>query len=219
VDHFLYASENSGLVQCVDLNTMELIWVQDIKDASNSSPVFQWGEDGSGYLYTSPYLHWTAKGNEGQISMYKLDASSGEILWEYTQKCVRYDDIGGGIQSTPLLGKDGTNIGGLIIYSISRTPSAYSGLLTALDTGTGEKIWEIPSGNYTWSSPAALYTEDGHAYLFLANASGVARLIDGSTGEVLHALDLGQTVEASPAVYNNLVVIGSREGIYCIRVS
>lgn len=219
VDHYLYASENSGLVQCVDLNTMQLIWAQDIKDASSSSPVFQWAEDGRGYLYTAPTLHWTAQGNEGMISIYKLDAASGEILWEYRQKCFRYDDIGGGVQSTPLLGREGTNIGGLIIYSISRTPSAYRGVLTALDTDTGEKIWEISSGNYTWSSPVALYTEDGHAYLFLANASGVARLIDGSTGEVLDTLDFGQTVEASPVVFDNMVVIGTREGIYGVRIS
>ena len=219
VDHYLFTSENGGLFQCVDLNTMELIWAQDTKDDSNSSPVFEWGEDGQGYLYTAPSLHWTAEGHEGSISIYKLDAATGEILWEYERECVRYDDIAGGVQCTPLLGKEGTNIDGLIIYSIGRTPSAYRGVLIALDKDTGEKIWEISSGNYAWSSPTAFYTEDGHAYIFLANASGVCRLIDGGTGEVLSTLDFGQTVEASPVVFGNMLVIGSREAVYGIKVS
>lgn len=219
VDHYLFTSENGGLFQCVDLNTMELIWAQDTKDDSNSSPVFEWGEDGQGYIYTAPSLHWTAEGHDGSISIYKLDAATGEVIWEYERECVRYDDIAGGVQCTPLLGKEGTNIDGLIIYSIGRTPSAYRGVLTAFDKDTGEVIWEISSGNYAWSSPTALYTEDGHAYIFLANASGVCRLIDGSTGEVLSSLDFGQTVEASPVVFGNMLVIGSREAVYGIKVS
>jgi len=219
VDHYLFTSENGGLFQCVDLNTMELVWAQDTKDDSNSSPLFEWGEDGNGYLYTAPSLHWTAEGHDGSISIYKLDARTGEVLWEYERECVRYDDIAGGVQCSPLIGREGTRIGGLIIYSIGRTPSAYRGVLIALDKETGEKIWEISSGNYAWSSPVALYTEDGHAYIFLANASGVARLIDGATGEVLDTLDFGQTVEASPVVFDNMLVIGSREAVYGLRIS
>ena len=219
VDHYLFTSENGGLFQCVDLNTMELVWAQDTKDDSNSSPVFEWDENGQGYLYTAPSLHWTAKGHDGSISIYKLDASNGEILWQYERECVRYDDIAGGVQCTPLLGKEGTNIDGLIIYSIGRTPTAYRGILIALDKETGEMIWEISSGNYAWSSPVALYTEDGHAYIFLANASGIARLIDGATGEILATIDLDETVEASPVAFGNMLVIGSREGVYGIKVS
>ena len=226
VDHYLFTSENGGLFQCVDLNTMELVWAQDTRDDSNSSPVFEWGEDGNGYIYTAPSLHWTAEGHNGTISIYKLDAATGEILWEYERECVRYDDIAGGVQCTPVLGKENTNIDGLVIYAIGRTSLekddkyiAYRGVLIALDKDTGEKIWEISSGNYAWSSPLALYTEDGHAYLFLANASGVARLIDGSTGEVLASLNFDETVEASPVAFGNMLVIGSREGVYGIKIS
>lgn len=218
VDRYLYVSENGGLFHCIDLNTMQLLWAQDIKDVSNSTPVFEWDEEGNGYIYTAPSLHWTAENHEGSIKICKLNASTGEILWEYQRECLRYDDIAGGVQCTPLLGREGTRIAGLVIYAIGRTPSAYRGVLVALDTKTGEKIWEISSGNYAWSSPTALYTEDGHAYIFLANASGVARLIDGATGEVLCTLDFGQTVEASPVVFDNMLVIGSREAVYGIKV-
>jgi outer membrane protein assembly factor BamB len=220
VDHWLYVADNAGMFYCVDLNTMELVWAQDTKDDNNSSPVFEWDDEGNGYIYTAPSLHWTKNSSsKGTLSVYKLDAATGKIVWEYERECVRYDDIAGGVQCSPLIGREGTNIGGLIIYSIARTPSAYRGVLIALDKETGEKIWEISSGNYAWSSPVALYTEDGHSYIFLANASGVARLIDGATGEVLATLDFRQTVEASPVVFGNMLVIGSREAVYGIKIS
>lgn len=219
VDHYLYISENGGLFFCIDLNTMELVWAQDTKDDSNSSPLFEWDENGNGYIYTAPSLHWTMENHEGSVSIYKLDASTGEILWEYETDCVRYDDIAGGVQSSPLIGKEGTDIEGMIIYSIARTPTAYRGNLTALDKQTGEVIWEASTGNYAWSSPAAFYTEDGRAYIFIANATGVCRIIDGATGEIVSSLDFKQTVEASPVIFNNMMVIGTREGIYGLKIS
>lgn len=215
----LYVSENGGLVYCMDVNTMELIWVQDTKDDSNSSPVFQWGSDGSGYIYTAPSLHWTANKSSGAISIYKLDAATGNILWTYEKQCTRDSNISGGVQSTPVLGRDGTTIEGMVIYTIACTPSFYKGVVTALDTETGKVIWEVNSGNYAWSSPVALYTEDGKAYIFFVNASGVAQLLDGATGETLYNLKLTGTTEASPVVFNNTIIIGTRENIYCLKVS
>ena len=221
VDHYLYVSENGGLFHCIDLNTMELVWAQDTRDDSNSSPLFEWSEDGStGYIYTAPSLHWTTTGNSGTISIYKLNAKTGEVIWEYPVDCVRYDDIAGGVQSSPLVGKEGSDIEDLVIYSISRTPTAYKGLLTAFNKETGEVVWEITTGNnYAWSSPVALYNENGKAYIFLSNHSGIARLIDGATGEILDTYDIHETVEASPVVFGNMLVLGSREGVYGIKIS
>lgn len=219
VDNYLFISENSGLFYCVDLNTMDLIWAQDTLDDSNSSPVFEWGENGEAYIYTAPSLHWTAYASAGTVSIYKLDAATGEILWTYSKDCVRDANISGGAQSTPVLGREGTSIEGMVIYNIACTPSFYKGVVTALDTETGEVIWEVSSGNYAWSSPVPLYTEDGNAYIFMVNASGYAQLLDGSTGETLCNLKLTGTTEASPVVYNNYIVIGTREKVYCLKVS
>ncbi len=220
VDGYLYVSENGGLFYCIDLNTMELVWVQDTKDDSNSSPVFEWGEDGNGYIYTAPSLHWNEVNHAGTISIYKLDAVTGDIIWEYPVDCTRYDTISGGVQSTALLGEDGTDLEGMVIYTISRTPTAYKGLLVAFDKETGEVIWETTTGNnYAWSSPVPLYTEDGKGYIFFANASGQAYLIDGATGEKICNMSLGATTEASPVVFNNRIIIGTREKVYCVVVT
>lgn len=219
VDHYLYASENGGLFFCVDLNTMELIWAQDTKDDSNSSPVFEWGADGNGYLYTAPSLHWTAERSAGSITIYKLDAQTGKIVWEYNKECVTVTDVSGGVQATPLLGKEGSRIEDLVIYVVARTPGAYDGVMIAFNKETGEVVWEMDTKNYTWSSPTPVYTDDGRAYIITVNASGKIRLVNGETGQIVTDLGLAQTTEASPVVFGNMFVIGTREAVYGIKVS
>ena len=221
VDHWMYLSENGGMFHCIDINTMELVWAQDTKDDSNSSPVFEWDDEGNGYLYTAPSLHWTAYGGTGTVSVYKLDASTGEILWEVPFECYTVEDLSGGVQSTPLLGREGTEIEGMIIYSIARCPNAYDdGRLVALDTETGQIIWEADTGNYCWSSPTAFYTDDGRAYIFSCDRDGDAKLYDGATGERLCTISLGSTCEASPVVFNDMLIIGTRGGhVFGIRIS
>lgn len=219
VDHYLYVSENGGLFQCIDLNTMELVWAQDTKDDSNSSPVFEWGADGNGYIYTAPSLHWTAKKDAGSVSIYKLNAQTGEIVWEISRDCVTVTGVSGGVQATPLIGKEGTAIENLIIYIVARVPTAYDGTMIAIDRESGQVVWEISTRNYAWSSPVAFYTDEGKAYIAFANASGKIRLVDGETGEILSSLGLDQTTEASPVVFGNMMVLGTREGVYGIKIS
>jgi hypothetical protein len=62
-------------------------------------------------------------------------------------------------------------------------------------------------------------TEEGKAYIAFANASGKIRLVDGETGKILYALGFAETTEASPVVFGNMMVLGTREGIYGIKIS
>ncbi len=224
VGNYLYVSENGGLFHCVDLNTMELVWAQDTKDDSNSSPVFEWGEDGNGYIYTAPSLHWTAgkwanQVGHGSVSIYKLNAQTGEIVWELSRDCVTVKDVSGGVQATPLLGKEGSNIEDLIIYIVARIPKAYDGTMIAINRETGEVVWETSTFNYAWSSPVAFYTEEGKAYLAYINASGRIRLLDAETGEILDDIIFDTTTEASPVVFEDMLVFGTRGGVHGIKIS
>ena len=65
----------------------------------------------------------------------------------------------------------------------------------------------------------AFYTDEGKAYIAFANASGKVRLVDGETGEILSSLGLDQTTEASPVVFGNMMVLGTRKGVYGIKIS
>lgn len=211
VDHYLYAAENGGMFFCVDLNTMSLVWAQDTKDDNNSSPVFEKiGEDG-GYLYTAPSLHWTADENaHGTISIYKLNAVTGEIVWEHPYEVNTVAGVSGGVQSTPVLGRAGTTLEGLVLYTISRTPDVSNGLLVALDTRTGDEVWRMDMDNYAWSSPVAVYTAEGRGYVIVCDSGGEIWLLEGATGRVLDTLSVGSLIEASPVVYGNTLVIGTR---------
>lgn len=222
VDRYLYISENGGMFFCIDLDTMQLVWAQDTKDDSNSTPVFEWDDSGeTGYIYTAPSLHWTANGsNAGPSSIYKLDAKTGEIVWEKTYDCHTVSGVSGGVQSTPLLGKPGTDLEGMIIYTVARTPNVGDGVIVALNTKTGEVIWENRMDNYTWSSPVAIYTETGKSYIILCDSVGHMSLLDGLTGETYSTIGLESNIEASPAVFGDTIVVGTRgQKIYAIKVN
>ena len=220
VDGYLYVSENGGMFYCVDLNTMELVWAQDTKDDSNASPVFEPNGENGGFIYTAPSLHWTKDSNNaGTISLYKLDAVTGEIVWEKPYDAYTVDGVSGGVQSSPLLGQAGTTMEGLVIYSVSRTPTQWSGVLVALDTQTGEEVWTHSMDDYAWSSPVAVYGEDGTGYVVICDFGGTVYFLDGATGQVLDSIELDGRIEASPAVYGDMLVVGTRDLEICgIRI-
>ena len=211
VDNYLYVSENGGMFYCVDLNTMELVWAQDTADDSNVSPVVEKVAEDQVYLYTAPSLHWTRNDDmTGTIHLYKLDAITGEILWKTPYQVHTIESLSGGVQATAVLGKAGSTLEGLVIYAISRTPDPYTGILVALDTQTGAEVWRLEMDNYAWSSPVAVYDDAGKGYVILCDAGGNATLVEGATGKVLDKLQLGGLIEASPAVYEDTMVIGTR---------
>ena len=214
VDRYLYISENGGMFFCINLDTMSLVWAQDTRDDSNSTPVFEWDGMDGGYIYTAPSLHWTANGGKGYICIYKLNAKTGEIVWEKRFDCHTVSGVSGGVQSSPLLGKPGTQLEGLIIYTIARTPNQWDGKIVALDTDTGEIVWEKAMDNYTWSSPVAVYDKEGTAYIIYGDSVGNMFMVDFE-GNNLSKVNLGTNIEASPAVYENTLVVGTRGGHVC----
>lgn len=212
VDRYMYCGDNGGMFICVDLNTMELVWAQDTFDDINATPVFRWENDGKGYIYTATSMEYA----KGTTYIHKLDAQTGEIIWEKTFDGVAYNSgVSGGILSSPILGRDGTTLENMIVYSIARTPGIEQGLLIALDTQTGEEIWTQTMGTYTWSSPTAIYTEDGTGYIIICDAAGRMRLVDSATGETISSVNLGGNIEASPVVFENTIIVGTRGQKVC----
>lgn len=210
VGNHLYVTENSGMMFCIDLNTMELVWAKNILDDSNSTPVFEWTEDGEGAIYTAPALRWTAEDSIGSTTIFKIDAKCGDILWSNTYPCVRNGDNSGGVQSSPAIGKKGSDIENLIFFNIASTPTPYKGLLIAFDKETGNVVWEHTMNSYTWSSPAPVYTNQGKGYIIICDSAGNVKLIDGKSGTYLTSVNIGSNVEASPAVFEDTLVVGTR---------
>ena len=84
----------------------------------------------------------------------------------------------------------------------------------AIDTETGEIAWEKEMDNYAWSSPVAVYGEDGKARIITCDSVGNMMMLD-SKGELLTTINLGSNIEASPAVFNDMLVVGTRGCAIC----
>lgn len=207
--NYLFTSDNGGNLMCLDLNTMELVWVQDILDDSNSTPVLSI-EDGHLYLYvsTSFRLGWRSY-DQATVPVWKINAETGEIIWQTDYQCYTDDGVSGGVQSTIATGKN--DLKDYVYVTVSKTEDNATGVLHCLDKKTGKMVWEHKSG-YAWSSPVCVYDKDKKGRVIYCSSNGNMYLLDGTTGEVLDTLSLSEgVIEASPAVYGNTAVVGTRD--------
>ncbi|RZV46141.1 MAG: hypothetical protein EX269_08065 [Acidimicrobiales bacterium] len=203
----LYFANSGGLVQGWDISSLRdgvdpervfRYWVGDDVDASLVI-------DDEGMLYVAAeFERNTARARElGQLL--KLDPSrSGEdaLIWSVQEQ----QGLSTGIWGTPALHED------TIVFG------SEGGRLRAVDRFTGESLWEIGLGTHLWQSPVIV---DGA--LLMGNCSGILRAYDvrdarSQPGE-LWALPLDEgCIEATPAVWDGAVVIGTRSGsVYGIR--
>ena len=193
---------------CLDLNSLQLVWVQDCLDDSNGSPVMSI-EDGKAYLYASTSFHlgWRSS-STAPIPIWKIDAETGEILWKTEYDCRSVSDLSGGVQSTIALGKN--NLSDHLYVTVSRTGGLANGVLACLDKKTGKINWEHKAA-YAWSSPICVYDQKGDGRVIYATSAGMMYLLDGKSGEVQDELHVsGSCIEASPVVYDDRLVIGTR---------
>lgn len=210
--------DNGGNLICLDLNTLTVDWVQDTLDDTNCTPVLEI-EDGHPYIYasTSYHLGWRSW-MTADVPVWKIDAETGEIVWQVSYTCYSVEELSGGTQGSIAVGKH--NVSDLVYVPIARTPSASGGKLVALDKETGEEVWVMETQVYSWSTPTLVYDQNGDGYILYCTTGHYLYLLDARTGEILDSRNLGGLFEASPAVYGNWLVVGHRNGsIYGIELT
>jgi hypothetical protein len=210
--------DNGGNLICLDLNTLTVDWVQDTLDDTNCTPVLEI-EDGHPYIYasTSYHLGWRSW-MTADVPVWKIDAETGEIVWQVSYTCYSVEELSGGTQGSIAVGKN--NVSDLVYVPIARTPSASGGKLVALDKETGEEVWVMETQVYSWSTPTLVYDQNGDGYILYCTTGHYLYLLDARTGEILDSRNLGGLFEASPAVYGNWLVVGHRNGsIYGIELT
>jgi len=206
INNYLYFIDNSGLFQCIDLNTMSPVWARNVNDDTDSSPALEILSDSQVYVYTANEVDF--QGTGGSSYMRKIDALTGKIIWEKSVVCT-YSSTNGGALASPVIGKH--DIENLVIFNIAKTGKGKNtGVLYALDKNTGEEVWTVDLDYYCWSSPVDVYTKDGKSYLVVCDSGGFMRLFEGATGKELHKIPVRANVEGSPAVYENMIVVGTR---------
>lgn len=205
-----FFADNHGNVICVNLNTMKPVWHYANHDDTDGTIVCQ-EENGTPYIYTACEVD--RQGNNGICHFLKLNALTGERVWECNIPCNRVTftnkTLDGGMYSTPLLGTGDCD--SLIFANICRNSASPSrGELTAISTASGHIRYTVPYGNFCWSSPVSLLAPNGQMYIVTGDANGYLYLIRGLTGEVIHKLLIGTNFESSPIVVGNAVVVGCR---------
>ena len=215
-NNYAYFATNIGIIQCVDLNDMSLVWSFDARDDIDASLVIEPEADGLVALYATNELD--RRGRKGVCQMFKLNALTGELLWKRDSDPLSHkDDNGGGGFGTPAVGKG--ELSDLVFFHICRTRKTKS-MVYALDKQTGETVWATPMEHHGWSSPTCLYSASGKGYVLVGNSRGLLRLLDGRTGEEVASVKLRGNIEGTPAVFDDTIVVGTRScRIYGIKIT
>jgi len=200
----MYFADNGGMLQCVDINTFEPKWIFNVKDDTDSSPVIEETPEGV-FLYTGNEVD--KQGSYGISTVRKINAITGKQIWERSYECWSDPIINGGVLGTPVVGTG--DIEDLVIFSIVKTGTEWGGRLAALDKKTGDEVWAKVLTYYGWASPTVFKSDDGTSYMIFPDSHGNMFLIDPKTGEILDTISVERNVEASPAIFDDMIVIGS----------
>ena len=156
--NWVFFSDNGGRLQCVDINSLKLQYVVDLKEESDSTPVIEESYDDSTiYLYsgsqTSSYDPALGEGY-GYTYHRKINGLTGAVVWENRWICGTGDSSSsGGTLATPAIGKG--NIENLVIFSVSQT---------ALTKANPQPSTPTPGPDEaTQPSPEPIY-DDGSGY-------------------------------------------------------
>ena len=245
--NYLFINDNGGHLQCIDTDTLKLLYAVDLGGDTDASPVLE--EDGAAgtlYVYTASQTNVQASdlpAGWGYATMKKINALTGQVVWSKDRiSYVGNGSYKSGCRATPHVGRG--NISNLLICAFSGagipvvdesgavSSYTYGGRLVAFDKADGTVVWSIEtdgSADYV-SSPLVLYTDRGDAYLIACDRSGKVNLYDASTGgmALCSSLDLGGRIDSTPAAFGNYFVVGTTgkgaDGtetspkIYCIKV-
>ncbi len=131
----------------------------------------------------------------GQLTKVDPSNTTNPIVWAF----VETTNIGSGIYGTPAIHGD------LVVVATD------GGRLIALDRATGALRWELRLPGPLWASPVIV--DD---VLLLGDCNGFFHAFDVSDPDVvppeLWSLELGSCIEATPAVWDGRIYIGTRGG-------
>ena len=219
-DRYVFYADMGGVLRCVDTNSLTPVWAVDTGDSVMAAVALDMTENRQLNLYTANMLNNRKKGN-GSIQIRRYDAMSGKEAWctdvgvFKSKKDKEKDNVGA--KASPVIGQ--YNLSDMVYFTVTglseegaealglngETPAA----LIALNKDNGRVVWAFGLGSRSESSPIALYDNDGNGWIVQCEQKGIVHLIDGRSGREKNSLDLEAEIEASPAAYNNVVVIGT----------
>ena len=228
-DKYVYYADMDGILRCVDTDRLAPVWAVNTGDAVMAAVALDMPSDGQLDLYTANMLVNRKKGS-AQIRRY--DALSGKEIWCTEIGAVK-DTKGktdSGCKASPVIGEN--KLKGLVYFTVTglnddgRVKLNVSGgtkaALVALEKETGKIVWAYGLSDRSVSSPIAVYDSDGNGRIIQCAWDGSVTMVDGLTGKLAAQITVDGNIEASPAAYNNIMVVGTTgkdtEHIYGIRI-
>ena len=229
-DHYVYYADMGGYLRCVDTNSMTVCWARALGDAVESTPALDWhGEKGLD-LYCATELSIR---KSGDAEIHCVDALTGEDRWSLgisVRKDKKNKNAVCGFRASPVIGQKG--LSEYVYYTVNRlsdTGREQLGLgggedaaVIALRKSDGGVAWVYGLSGSGYSSPVAVYDAEGRGSIIQCAGDGSITLLDGLSGQEKNVLKIDGTIEASPAVYNSIMVIATTErnknNIYGIRI-
>jgi len=201
---YVYFADQTGILQCVDVNTLEPVWAADTGDNVDATVALDMEDENSVSLYTGNTIE--NQGRSGVCTIRRFDALTGEEAWAFEVPDLTYTtkaDVG--CIASPVVGQN--SVSDLVYFTV--TNGTDGSVVYALKKSTGAVQWSKALDTPTVSSPVAVYNLLGDAWLLQAESDGKLHLMDAKTGEILTTMQLEGEVEASPAVYRDVLVIST----------
>lgn len=228
--NYAYYADMDGILRCVELNTLTTVWAVDTGDAVRATISLELDEDDNLWLYTCNTLYNRSKGD---VTIRRYNAANGQEDWAFALNAQKpKNDTVPGAMASPVVGEKGLDK--YVYFTLSnlskkgsetlegKGANQLAGVLIALEKATGKVAWTYDLDGYCYSSPVAVYDEEGRGWIIQATKDGVLLLLDGVTGEKISDLALNGTIEASPAVFNDILVIGTTgkntSYIYAVKI-
>lgn len=216
--NYVFYADVAGYLRCMDTTTMKVVWAVALGDEVDASIALDKDADGTVWLYAANTLQNRKKGD---ATIYRFNAATGAQDWALNvgvAKNKKNTYIPGAVAS-PVIGQKGLN--NLVYYTLTGvsasgaqallgSENAEDAVLVAIDKTTGQEVWSLSLDSVSYSSPVAVYNEDGHGWIIQATSSGMLYLLDGATGSLISSLQLEGEINASPAVYKDMLVIGTQ---------
>lgn len=215
--NYAYFADASGIVQCVDINTLSPIWAIDVGDNVDATIAIDVTENGEVYLYLGNTIVNKRKSNS--IVLRKLNALNGEEAWNREVPVTYNKTTPTGLLASPVVGQN--SISDSVIFTIATENN--SSKILSLSKEDGSIIWSNDIDAYAISSPVAIYDENGAAWIVQGDSNGNLALYAAKDGTKKDEIKLDGAIEGSPAVFRESIVIGTTgtkdtSNIYCINI-
>ena len=238
---YAFYADMGGVLRCVDTTTMDTVWAVKTGDAVRAAVALDLdAETNTLWLYTANTI--TNRSKNGDVTIRRYNAMTGEQDWALAVNSIRKykgqtdatgKEITAGAVASPVIGQHELN--GLVYFTLSSvSANGYASLtgdssaqqqpsvLIAINKADGSVAWTQPMGAYSYSSPVAVYSEDGQGWIIQCCSNGTIYLLDGLTGATVSTLQVAGIIEGSPAVYGDTMVFGTtgkeHSVIYAIKL-